>query len=189
MNYYVDETFSQKDFTKETINEAEYENCIFINCDFNSTDLSNMKFINCEFIESNLSNAKLNDTSFQEAIFKACKMIGFNLENSNQFGLRVSFNNCILNDSSFYNLKLKRTIFKNCSLQFVDFTDTDLSNSLFDNCNFDHAIFYNTNLRQVDLRSSNNFIINTTENQLKGAKIAKENLIGLVQHLGIKVEE
>jgi len=189
MNYYAEETFSQVDFTKGIVSEAEYENCTFINCDFNGVDLSNMKFINCEFIESNLSNVKLNDTSFQEVNFKACKMMGFNLENSNQFGLRVSFNNCILNDSSFYNLQLKRTIFKKCFLLFVDFTDTDLSNSSFDDCNFDNAIFYNTNLSQVNLKSSNNFIINTTENQLKGAKIARENLIGLVQHLGIKIED
>ena len=114
-------------------------------------------------------------------------MIGFNLETCNQFALNVSFENCILNDSSFYQLPLKRTKFVQCSLQNVEFSYADLSNSFFDECNFSNAIFDQTDLKQANLKTSFHFKINPNENQIKGATFSKENLEGLVSNFGIKV--
>ena len=118
-NYHFEEEIQQIDFTLNHFETGDYESCKFENCNFNEIDLSESKFIDCEFIECNLSLVKLDETAFQQVVFKNCKMIGFNLETCNQFALNVSFENCILNDSSFYQLPLKRTKFIQCSLQIV----------------------------------------------------------------------
>ncbi|MFV0156608.1 pentapeptide repeat-containing protein [Empedobacter falsenii] len=187
-NYHFEETFFQHNFTEYQNVIGDYENCKFISCDLNTLVLSDVKFINCEFIECNLSNSKLINTSFQQVEFKNCKMIGFNLEICNQFGLNVFFERCILNDSTFYQLPLQKSKFIECSLQNVDFSYTDLSHSYFNNCDCLNAIFDQTNLKQANLKTSYNFRINPNENQLKGAVFSKENIIGLVQHLGLKIE-
>lgn len=187
-NYHFEEEFYQVNFTENQTLYGDYESCKFSHCNFNAIDLSNLKFIDCEFIECNLSLVKLNETSFQQVLFKDSKMIGFNLETCNQFALNISFENCVLNDSSFYLLPLKKTKFSNTTLHNVDFSNTDLSHSFFINCDFSNAIFDQTDLRQTNLKTSYNFRINPNENQLKGAIFSKDNLEGLVQHLGIKIQ-
>ncbi len=187
-NYHFEEEFYQIDFTENKTLYGDYENCKFLQCNFNAIDLSHLKFIDCEFIECNLSLVKLNDTSFQKVLFKDSKMIGFNLETCNTFALNISFDTCILNDSSLYQLPLKKTKFSNTTLHNVDFSYADLSNSYFANCDFSNAIFDQTNLRQANLKTSYNFNINPNENQLKGAIFSKDNLEGLVLHLGIKIQ-
>ena len=113
--YTYDERFENIDFTLKEFPLGDYEQCHFINCNINGVDISNCNFSDCIFKECNLSVAKFNKTILQNVVFNACKMIGFNLENSNKFGLSISFENCTLNDSSFYELPLKKTKFSNCS--------------------------------------------------------------------------
>ena len=115
-------------------------------------------------------------------------MIGFNLEHSLSFALKVSFNNCLLNDSSFYQLELSRTKFIRCSLQNVDFSFTNLNNSFFDLCDFQSAIFDQTNLKQANLKTSFNFQLNPNENYVKNAIFSKDNLEGLLHYLNIKIQ-
>ncbi|WP_291116039.1 pentapeptide repeat-containing protein [Empedobacter sp. UBA7248] len=188
MDYHFEEKFEQINFSENQNIAGEYENCEFLSCDLNGLDLSDIKFIQCQFIECNLSNSSLENTSFQQVEFINCKMIGFNLENSNKFGLSISFENCTLNDSSFYELPLKKTKFSNCSLQNVEFSFADLSQAYFMNCNLAHAIFYQTNLKQANFKTAYNFTINPNDNELKGAQFSKENCIALLDYLGIKID-
>lgn len=187
-NYSAEKEFNQIDFTTTHLVFGEYERCQFINCNFNAVDLSDIKFIDCEFIECNLSLVTLHQTSFQQVTFRKSKMIGFNLENCNTFALNVTFEDCQLNDSSFYQLPLKNTRFIRCSIENVDFSYTDLSNAFFDECNLAHTVFDQTDLKKANFKTAYNFRINPTENQLKGAIFSPQNLSGLVSHLGIKLQ-
>lgn len=107
-NYCFDKTFTKVNFSVENLVFNEFEQCIFSKCELNNVDLSDIKFINCSFIDCNLSNVKLINTSLQEVEFERCKMIGFNMDEINQFGLKVSFTECNLNESSFYEAPLKK---------------------------------------------------------------------------------
>ena len=115
-------------------------------------------------------------------------MIGFNLENCNPFGLKLKFEDCILNDSSFHQLQLPKIYFKDCSLENVDFSNTNLSQAIFENCNLKQAIFNQTNLEKANFTSAFNFIINPNENKIKEVKFSKENCIGLLQYFKIIIE-
>jgi len=187
-NYTSDQKFQQIDGTTSPLLLGDFEQCKFYQCNFDRVDLNDFNFINCVFVECNLSLTQINNTSFQEVIFTDCKMIGFNLETANTFGLKVKFENCILNDSSFYELKLPKTHFKDCSLEHVDFVNADLSQTFFENCNLKNAVFDQTNLEKANLATSFNFSINPTQNKIKNAKFSKENCFGLLDIFQIKIE-
>ena len=187
-DYFDSEVYSKIDFTKTKIKKGEYDNCTFINCNFEGIHASNIQFVECEFLECNFSNTIVKDTAFKEVNFINCKMIGVKFNECDPFLLQFTFKDCQLNFSSFYQLKIPNTKFSNCNLQEVDFTETDLSNAILDNCDLKLAIFDRTNLKKSDFRTAFNFELNPEENSLKGAKFSKDNLVGLLSVYKIIVE-
>jgi len=184
MQEYLDETFKNK----TEIEKAEYENCQFIDCNFEKANISNSVFIDCIFENCNLSNTVSQNASLKTVDFKNCKMLGFVFSDCNEFLMSVSFTDCQLNYASFYKLSIKNTKFENCNLQEVDFTETDLTSSKFNNCELNRAVFQNTNLQKADFRSSYNYSINPNENRIKNAKFSLEGVRGLLDVFGVEIE-
>src|SRR5436190_21274963 len=100
-HYIADKTFEKKNFAEESLAKGEYENCSFTLCNFSGTDLSEIVFIECVFISCNLSMTKLAKTVLRDVKFTDCKMLGLRLEDSAEFCLLLSFQICMLNDTSF----------------------------------------------------------------------------------------
>jgi uncharacterized protein YjbI with pentapeptide repeats len=167
---------------------ADYENCVFNNCDLSNFDLSQRVFLDCEFNSCNLSSAKLIKTGLKNVTFKDCKLLGLHFENCDQFLFEVDFDNCVLNLSSFYKLKLKKTRFKDSNLSEVDFTETDLTSSLLDNCDLSGARFERTILEKADLRTSRNYSIDPELNKIKKAKFSIHGIAGLLDKYDIEIE-
>ena len=140
--FLQDKTFDRIDF----LTKGEYENCTFNNCNFGDFNFSEFKFIDCTFKDCNLSLAKLNYTTIQDTKFKDCKMLGIRFDTCNEFGLSFSFDGCQLNHSSFYKIKIKKTVFKNSQLQETDCAETDLTRAEFYNFNLALAILERTTL-------------------------------------------
>jgi len=99
----------------------------------------------------------------------------------------MSFENCILNLSSFFGLKIKKTEFKNSILHEVNFTKTDLSGSIFDNCDLSRSIFENTILEKVDFRTSWGYAMDPEKNMIKKAKFKTEGIAGLLHKYDIEI--
>ena len=99
----------------------------------------------------------------------------------------MSFENCLLNLSSFHRLKLKKTIFKNCSLHEASFIEADLTGSVFENCDLLQAAFEQTLLEKVDFRTSYNYVINPETNRIKKAKFSQSGIAGLLQSYDIEI--
>ena len=176
----LDKTFSQQNYTDNGLQKAEYDNCSFLGCNFESGYLSATSFIECEFIDCNLTNTKLKDTTFKDVTFTDCKLIGMPFYECNAFLLSVNFKKCNLDLAAFNNLKLLSTKFKDCSLQQTDFTYTDLTKSQFSNCNLKNVVFENTNLELVDFRTAYGINFNPNSNKMKGAIFSKSNIEGLL---------
>ncbi|MBA3662905.1 MAG: pentapeptide repeat-containing protein [Bacteroidetes bacterium] len=188
-NTYIENKIIEKeDFTSNKLEVAEYEKCKFVNCNFSNSDLTNVQFLECLFLGCNLSNASLNKTAFKETNFKDCKLLGLHFHNCNEFLLSVNFDNCQLNLSSFFRLKIKKTKFRNCSLQEADFTETDLSGAVFENCDLSRTVFDGTNLEKADLRTSYNYMIDPELNKIKRAKFSLQGIPGLLFKYDIEVE-
>jgi fluoroquinolone resistance protein len=187
--YIQDKTFDGNDFSQIPLTKGEYENCIFTNCNFTDKDLSDFKFIDCTFKGCNLSLVKLNKTAFRDVKFKDCKMLGLRFDTCNEFGLSFSFDGCQLNHSSFYKIKIQKTIFKNSQLQETDFVDCDLNSSVFENCDLTRATFENANIEKADFRTSYNYSIDPEINQIKKAKFSILGVSGLLDKYDIDIEQ
>ncbi|MEO9952202.1 MULTISPECIES: pentapeptide repeat-containing protein [Nonlabens] len=186
--FIEDKIFKRKDFSEIGLEKGDYESCTFLNCNFSNSDLSNICFIDCEFYDCNLSSAHTLQTGIQNILFKNCKMLGLQFDKCNDFAFSIKVENCQLNHSTFYKLKLSKTIFYKSKLHDVDFTECDLSYSVFDDCDLQNAIFKNTTLKNADFRSSSNFIIDPENNRIKGAKFTLETVVGLLTKYNIKIE-
>jgi uncharacterized protein YjbI with pentapeptide repeats len=155
---------------------------------FSGVDLTKVVFIECTFDGCDLSMTTLNNTSLREIKFKNCKMLGLHFEECNPFLFEVSFSNCQLNLSSFYQRRLKQTVFSNCQLQEVDFAEADLTAAKFDNCDLTYAVFSNTILEKADFTTSHSYILDPETNYLTGARFSLDGLPGLLTKYAIEIE-
>ncbi len=186
--YFEDGTFEKIDFTAKALGKGEYDGCTFKHCNFSNTDLSNTDFSDCEFIGCNLSMAKLVKTAFKNIKFKDCKLLGLHFENCSPFLFEVNFDNCLLNLSSFYKMKIIKTTFKDSTLHEVDFTEANLANAIFDNCDLNNAIFSNSIVEKADFRTAYHYSINPETNKIKKAKFSMAGITGLLNQYDIVVE-
>ncbi len=188
MEIFEGQIFENIDYTIDCLQKGEYENCVFINCNFSSVDMSQYTFIDTRFENSNLSLVKINNTIIRDIQFKGCKMIGMQFGDANAFGLSFSFEDCILTNASFYKTKIKKTNFLNSKLNEVDFTETDLTDCVFNNCDLSAAIFSFTNLERANLCTSFNYTIDIEINKIKKSKHSTHQLAGLLDKYQIIVE-
>lgn len=188
MTFIADKAFDKINYGTEHFIKGEYDNCIFKQCDFSNADLSYTIFADCEFIECNLSLVVLTKTAFRDTQFQGCKMLGLRFMDCDEFGLLFSFDNCQLNNSSFYNTNIKKTVFRNSQLQDTDFASCDLTGATFDNCDLSNSIFDNTNIEKADFRTSLNFNIDPDINKLKKAKFSISGIPGLLSKYDIEIE-
>jgi fluoroquinolone resistance protein len=186
-NFVEAQIFENIDFTKNGLPAGEYDGCSFIVCNFADVNLSGIIFTDCSFTGCNLAMAKLGATAFRDTSFKDCKMLGLHFEHCKPINFTVSFDNCTLNLSCFYQHKMKSTVFKNCSLTEVDFTETDLSGAVFDNCNMANAVFENTILEKADFRTAYDYSIEPTQNKIKKAKFSMAGIAGLLRRYDIEI--
>ncbi|PKD20365.1 hypothetical protein APR41_13885 [Salegentibacter salinarum] len=186
-NQIEEQVFNNKNLQNHTFANS-YESCQFTNCNFSTGSLKGILFIDCEFEDCDLSNVNLDHTSFQNCNFKACKMMGLLFNNCEPFAFSLSVNECILNHSSFFGMKLNKTNFQNSKLQEVDFSAADLSHSKFLNSELSGAVFQNTNLTKADFSSARDYNIDPENNKLKGAKFSLDQVSGLLNKYQIKIE-
>ena len=116
-DYIEQQLFTKQDYSETPLAKGEYDNCNFRNCNFANSDLSGIRFMNCSFAGCDLSNVKVLKSSFQETAFKDCKMLGFHFDNCDQLGMTIRFEDCQLDHSSFYQVKLNHTVFHTTSLR------------------------------------------------------------------------
>jgi len=180
--------FKGLNFLEKPLEVADYDNCTFNNCVFANTDLSGFDFQECEFMNCDLSLAKLKNTAIKNCSFSQCKMLGLRFEDCHRFLLSMTFKNCQLNLSTFYQLDLKKTLFQGCSLHEVDFMEANLSGALFQDCDLTGAVFDHTNLEQADFRTSYGFTIDPENNRIKKARFSIGELAGLLGKYDILVE-
>jgi fluoroquinolone resistance protein len=187
MSYHSNQTFQNKDFTKEALEKGEYESYVFNQCNFSGLDLSGFSFENCSFISCDLSNVKVFKAGFQQVTFKDCKILGVHFHTCNPFLLEFSFDSCQLDYCSFFNLQIKKTSFHSCRMREASFTQADVSGGSFRDSDLTGVIFDRTILEKADFRNAQNFSIDPELNRIKGAFFDLDGLPGLLGKYGIKI--
>jgi len=181
--------FKGEDFTKEALGKVTYDQCDFIQCNFEKADLSYVQFQDCCFKNCNLDRAKLRETSFDQVVFDGCKMLGIHFSIVNQFQFDVQFIECTLDFSIFEQMRIRKSSFEGCHMHELDFTEADLRESSFKECDLHRTTFVRTKLEDVDFSSAINYTINLEENQAKGAIFSRNQVEGLLNQYQIKIED
>jgi len=184
---FSDIVFDKTDYKVDPPAKGEYENCDFRGCDLSGTDLSGIRFIECRFTGCNLSLAKLTGTGMQDVQFANCKMLGLRFDECSEFVFAVRFEQCVLGHSSFYKIKMKKTVFRNTQLEEVDFSECDLGGAAFENCDLRGATFDNTILEKADLRTPCNYSIDPERNKIKKAQFSLPAVVGLLDKYNIEI--
>ncbi len=187
MDYFFEQTYQQINAREHKLPMAEYEQCVFRNCDFSGADLNRFKFIDCRFMDCNLSMASLADTVMNKVVFERCKLLGLHWFQCDRFMFSVWFKESNLANGSFYNFNIKKTYFERCDLKEVDFSGADMTECKLKACDLANALFDNTNLGKADLSTAFNFSINPNQNKLKGTQFSRDNITGLLDVFQIKI--
>ena len=114
-------------------------------------------------------------------------MVGVDFSICNAFLLGLSFDTCLLEFASFYQLNLKGIHFINCNLTEVDFTETNLDKAVFSECNMLNTKFDYTLLNGADFTTASNFVLDPERNQLQKALFSTSGLAGLLTKYEIKI--
>jgi fluoroquinolone resistance protein len=182
-----DKTFTKLNAADNALGSDTFENCRFLNCDLSAANLAGKVFIDCRFEDCNLSLADVANAGFQNISFKHSKLSGVNFAKSRDFLFETHFENCILDNAIFFRKKNKKANFKDCSMVETDLTEADFTDAKFDNCNLNRAFFDRTILKNADLTTSYNFVINPDNNDIKKAKFSVQGLPGLLSKYDIQI--
>jgi len=184
---YEDQAFDTIDYSEKILPRSEYIDCHFTNCNFSKAAISASDFIGCAFTGCNFSLAVMDNTGLKNVVFKDCKMVGIDFSKCSDFLFSVSFENCPLDYSSFFEKKMKKTVFHGCSLKESDFTGTDLAMAVFENCDLSNASFVRSNLEKADFRTARHYSFDPDLNKMKKAKFSHEGVIGLLAKYNLDI--
>ncbi len=173
---HEDKKFENIDYSENKLANREFLSCEFTNCNFTKSDFSNNDFIDCNFKSCNFSITILQDAGLRNIKFLGCKLMGIDFSKWKSFLFSVGFQDCHLDYSSFFQMKMKKTNFIDCSIKEVDFAETDLSMAVFKNCDLLNTSFIRTNLEKADFRSALNYSFDPELNKIKKAKFSSEGL-------------
>lgn len=181
-------TFNNVDYAERQLENREFIKCVFDSCDFSKADLSYNSFIDCQFNACNFSLVVIEGTRLQHIRFTGCKLLGVNFSKADKLMFSFMFEDCIMDYSTFFGRKLRKTKLRNCSLKEVDFESADLAGSVFENCELEGAMFVRCNLERTDFRSSRNFVIDPSINTVKETRFLASNLAGLLYKYDLDIE-
>jgi fluoroquinolone resistance protein len=191
-SHYQDQTFEGVRLERHEITSSTFRECTFLRCTFTETTLRDCRFIHCTFKACDLSLLQVPVSTFPSTQFENSKLIGVNWTQAawprTDLGLPLAFIDCAMSHSTFIGLTLKRIQVKNCVAKEVDFREADLTDANFAGTNLEASIFGNTNLTEADFRGSRNYLINPSENKMKGAKFSLPEAMSLLYGLDIELE-
>ena len=175
----------------KTLDAIEFEDCTFKECNFSDAIFSQCKFIDCTFIKCNLSLVKIAYSQFTDITFEGCKVIGIDWTKASWPNLAlfspIKFHACILNDSSFFGLKLQEIVIEACKAHHVDFRDGDFTQANFSGTDLSDSLFSKTNLGGVNFIDASNYHIDIYNNNINKAKFSRYEAVSLLDSLDIEL--
>jgi len=188
---HYSKTFRQVSMIEQVIEGVEFEDCSFNECDFTEAVFKKCRFIECSFTECNLSVIKISQSQFTDVTFEQCKLIGVDWTHAvwSQLHLAASleFKNCVLNDSSFFDLSLDELKLVECKAHDVDFRNGSFRNAKFSYSDFTGSLFGKTDLSGADFTEAVNYDIDVFDNKISRAKFTKYEAVRLLNSLDIEL--
>jgi uncharacterized protein YjbI with pentapeptide repeats len=103
------------------------------------------------------------------------------------FAANLKFNECIINDSSFFGLNFSELVLEHCKAHDVDFRNGNFSKAKFCYTDFTGSLFSKTNLKQADFSEAENYDIDIFNNEITGARFSRYEAVRLLDSLDIEL--
>jgi uncharacterized protein YjbI with pentapeptide repeats len=188
---YFSKIFDNLDAAGESLTEITIENCIFQQCNFSDVRFYKCKFVDCVFTGCNLSNVKIDYSKFFDTRFKESKLVGIDWTKADwprfNFTAPIRFEECIINDSSFYGLSLSELVLQHCKAHDVDFRNGNFTKAQFSYTDFTNSLFMKTNLSKADFSEAENYDIDIFNNEIKAARFTRLEAVRLLNGLDIEL--
>ena len=97
------------------------------------------------------------------------------------------FLQCIMNDSSFFGLKLEGITIEECRVCYADFREANIENARFCSSELTNSMFNQSNLTGADFNGATNYDIDIFSNKITGAKFNRFEAIRLLEGIGIEI--
>lgn len=181
--------FKGQDYAGKTIKFKEIIDTKFIRCTFTDAFFQECQFKNCAFSQCDLSMMRVKSSRFSDVTFEKCKAVGINWTEASWekggFFRLIDFDDCALNYSSFFGLKLSKMKVVKCAALEVDFGEADLTGADFAHTDFSGSIFMHTNLTDANFVHATNYNISAKSNTLKKTKFSLPEAMSLLRSLDI----
>ncbi|OHV08397.1 pentapeptide repeat-containing protein [Kushneria phosphatilytica] len=188
---YDDIAFEGEKVDDQTLEASRFDNCSFKNCDFSHATFRNCRFTDCSFDNSNLSVTQFPCTLLQGVAFNLCKMMGIDWPRMRCPSIQIpgvlSFEECVLDDSSFFGLYLAETTMISCRIHRVDFSEANCEQIDFSGSDLEDTIFNRTRLRGANFIDATHYSINILENDIKNARFSLPEAVALLDGLDIEL--
>jgi fluoroquinolone resistance protein len=187
-SFHENKKYEKVVFSGQFLDKIEFYNCTFLFCDFTKAKLSRCEFEKCTFISCDLSLLNFGGSGLSDVKFTKSKLIGI-LWESVRNPYRYSFEECKLDNSSFYGLNLRNLVIKGCSARDADFTRSDLTKAIFSDTDLLNSRFSNTNLSFADLSSALYYNIDPSNNKIKKAIFSYPEVTSLLNSFDIIIKD
>ena len=185
------QTFEGLDGRAQTVHHRSFDECAFIGCAFTESDFTGSRFMDCAFLKCDLSLMRIKDCTFINTKFEDSKIVGVNWTEASwpkKDSLNsIDFFGCILNQSTFSGLALKKMKLTGCTAVEADFSETDLAQSDCRKTDFSRSRFMHTNLSGADFRDAKNYVIHPGLNKLTRAKFSFPEAMSLLFCMDIDI--
>ncbi|MDA3940089.1 MAG: pentapeptide repeat-containing protein [Spirochaetia bacterium] len=192
MNYELPEyngiEIANEDFTKQDLSGKVFYNCDFRGCNFTQAILSSSDFESCSFIDCNFTNPIIVQTKFIDVKYEKCKLMGLNFYLCSQFAFDVTFDECLISNCNFGQMKMKSSKFTKCEIIESYFQDTFLEGATFEGSNFKGTLFHNTNLEKASFCNASGYNIDPTVNRIRKAKFTVPDVLNLLNTFNIEIK-
>lgn len=187
----VSELFRNSCVAGDTLRARHFEDCGFTGCNFSDATLTDCKFVDCTFNQCNWSNVRIDTTRFSNVEFVECKMLGVDWTRATwprvAVGAPLQFRKSILDDCSFFGLKLEEIVVEDCLARRCDFREADLARSVFRRTDLADARFGKTRLTEADFSAATNYSIDVLDNDVERARFSRAEALSLLDSLGIEL--
>lgn len=116
--------FNYTNFHRAAVTGSVFENCKFINCNFNDADFEFCEFVNCDFNIKEIANCSFNNSNFICSKINNVCFVGCTFTNT--FFTKTHFNSVSIQFST-----LEGACFHECSFSNLDWRDLNLEYTEF----------------------------------------------------------
>lgn len=189
--YQDNETFKDINIQNENIVDVEFIDCTFENCNVENCVIEDCKFTDCSFINCKIANLSSEHNSMMDSSFTKCSLIGINWNTFFGGGYIMPINelsDCQLKYNNFFEMNFDKFIFSKNYITSSMFADCSLVESNFVNCKLDSTEFFRCNLSKSNFKGALGYVIDITNNKLKGAKFSFPEVVNLLNGIGIVID-